>query len=137
MIRSYLIDTHVLIWWLAGDKRLSRGTVELLEDMQNNILIASPSLHEYAIKAAGGGMPFTARELVTAADRLAITILPFNWAATLVYSRVKLPHKDPFDRAIVAQALAHNVPLITADKNILGSGLAELELINPGQTGAI
>jgi PIN domain nuclease of toxin-antitoxin system len=129
--RSYLLDTHVLVWWLAGDKRLSPKTVSLLEDKQNDVLIASASLHEYAIKEAKGDMPFDSGTLVAAVSQLGLTVLPFSWTALLLYAQVALPQKDPFDKAIVALAMVHSVPLITADRNILKTSLPGLSLINP------
>jgi PIN domain nuclease of toxin-antitoxin system len=135
MTRSYLLDTHVLIWWLAGDERLSPKTVALLEDRRNDVLIAGASLHEYAIKEAKGDMPFDSGTLVAAVSQLGLTVLPFGWTAVLLYGQVALPQKDPFDKAIVVLAMAHSVPLITADRNILKTSLPGLTLINPGQQG--
>ncbi len=126
---AYLADTHILIWWLVGDRRLSARVLKLLDDPAQAVFISSVSLHEYAIKAAAGGMPITPAALEQVWPQLQLELLAFSPAATVGYQSVKLAHKDPFDRALIVQALANNLTFITADQQILNQSIPNLKLL--------
>jgi len=118
----FLLDTHVLLWWLVGDPRLGATAHELLRDASNEVLLSAVSVLEMAIKAAPGGLvlPVTSGEL--AADAVAedgFTPLPITLEHAAAVERLPRIHADPFDRLLVAQAQVEGVPLVTADR-VLG-----------------
>jgi PIN domain nuclease of toxin-antitoxin system len=111
-----LLDTHALLWWLDGDERLSLPARAFLADAGNEVLVSAASAWEIATKARIGKLPGA---LEVAADvlgclrrqgfsALAITVSDGQRAGAL-----SGPHKDPFDRMLIAQALALDVPLVT------------------------
>lgn len=113
-----------------ADKRLSKNLVAVLEDSQNQICISSVSLHEYAIKNDVSSMPISLSQLERNWAKLSLEILGFNIKDALVYQTVKLTTKDPFDRAIVAQALANKITLITNDQAIINQKVPNLKIIS-------
>lgn len=111
---TYLIDTHILIWWLADDPTLPAGPREVIADGGNDIVVSAVSVAEIAIKTSLGklDMPVTAREAlaISGFDELPLTA---SHAARLE----KLPwhHRDPFDRMLIAQAQHEGYVFVTVD----------------------
>ena len=117
-----LLDTHLLLWAAAGDKRLPKAARRLIENLDNELLFSAASLWEIAIKRGLGREDFQVdprmlrRALVdNGYSELAIT-------SEHVISIDQLPssHKDPFDRLLVAQALVEGITLLTSDAQIAG-----------------
>lgn len=113
-----LLDAHTFLWFIAGDKRLSTVGRSLIEDPNNNSLVSATTLWEIAIKTSLGrlilGVPFD--ELVH--DQIqnnGFGILPIE--VEHLKSLVNLPfhHRDPFDRLLVAQAIAEEIAIVSAD----------------------
>ncbi len=118
---NVLVDTHAILWWFAGDKRLSSSAKRILENPVNRRSVSVASLWEIAIKIGTGGL--TARDLTLGiiVDRLAeqeFAIVPIRVADLLRLELLPPIHRDPFDRLLIAQALEENVPLLTADRLI-------------------
>lgn len=113
-----LLDTHVFVWFIGGEERLSRAARELLQDRENEILISVASLWEIAIKHSLGKLdlerPF-AELIPEQLDRQGITILPLELAHLTEVDRLPFHHRDPFDRVIAAQALSERIPVISVD----------------------
>ncbi|WP_160000512.1 type II toxin-antitoxin system VapC family toxin [Roseomonas sp. 18066] len=112
-----LLDTHLLIWALAEPARLDAATRAVLEDAGNEVLFSAASLWEIAIKAGLGRPDFAVDpgQVLAAALETGFTELPVRAAATLGVARLPPLHRDPFDRLLVAQAMAEPVRLYTAD----------------------
>jgi PIN domain nuclease of toxin-antitoxin system len=114
-----LLDTHALLWWLAGDPQLSKPAYATIEDESNQILISAATAWEIATKVRIGKLPHhagIARDLPThMADQgfsgLAITIDHGQRAGMLPG-----PHRDPFDRMLIAQAHAEGIPLVSNEE---------------------
>jgi PIN domain nuclease of toxin-antitoxin system len=109
-----LVDTHVVLWWLADDPELSATAREAIADPANEPLVSTASVWEIAIKRARGKLE--------APDDLLETVVHegFSWlsvGAAHAWQVQKLPmhHRDPFDRLLVAQALTEGLPIVTAD----------------------
>ena len=113
-----LLDTHAFLWWLDGDRRLSSRGRRLIADSTAEVFVSAASAWEISIKAAAGKLPGA---LDVAADipgclesqgfrPLDITIGHAQRAGSL-----PLRHRDPFDRMLVAQALAEELPLLSND----------------------
>lgn len=109
-----MVDTHALLWWLTDDSSLSPTARRGLADPDTEALVSVASVWEIAIKRALGKL--------TAPDDLPERIIDegFSWLAVTplhAWEVRNLPghHRDPFDRLMVAQALAENLPVVTAD----------------------
>jgi PIN domain nuclease of toxin-antitoxin system len=114
---NLLLDTHVLIWYIAGNSSLKPATIDLLEKTENDLSISVASLWEIAIKVGKGkldlGIEF--HELEGILDRLNIQILPILFGDLNVQRTLPFHHTDPFDRLIISQAINQNLVLISAD----------------------
>ena len=113
----YLIDTPILIWYNKGDRRLSSRIVNLIENPDELIYVSKVSLWEITIKSALGkldiGIPFL--ELEPFLQNKGFTIIDFEFAALNILHTLPFHHGDPFDRLIIAQAIANHLPLISDD----------------------
>lgn len=113
-----LLDTHSLLWFVGGDNRLSSQARSLIKDLDNEVLISVASLWEIVIKTGLGkldlGSPFESfvEEHVLLND---IKILGIGLRHLDELNRLPLHHRDPFDRLIIAQALAEDLPLVAKD----------------------
>jgi PIN domain nuclease of toxin-antitoxin system len=118
---KYLLDTHVLLWWLVGDARLSQTAMDLIADPENNVLVSSASAWEIAIKHRLGklGAPEEiATDLPTLITRARMMELPISLDHAIVAGGLDWAHRDPFDRMLVAQADTDDLFLITNDATI-------------------
>ncbi len=119
---TYLIDTQVLIWFQAVDSRLKPSIYELLTDLQNKIWVSQVSLFEIAIKQKLNKLPeldLSINRIVELIENDGIGILRISNNHIAAYDNLPLLpiHRDPFDRLILATALAENLPIISSDKN--------------------
>lgn len=111
-----LLDTHALIWWLAGDEALSRRAREVIGDEANSIAVSAASAMEIATKFRIGKLPDAALlaqdfEAIIADQgfaELAITVHHARLAGEM-----NIAHKDPFDRLLIAQAQSEDMMLIS------------------------
>lgn len=109
-----LLDTHVLLWALTGDARLGKARAMIL-DRANDIAVSTASYLELAIKASQGKIDVDLGQIRSAVDASGYDELPIVGAHTEVLAGLPWHHKDPFDRILVAQALAEPMRLLTAD----------------------
>jgi PIN domain nuclease of toxin-antitoxin system len=119
---AILIDTHILIWWCAGRLRQDEAIYQTIADPTQQVLVSAASFYEIAQKQRTGKFP--PFDFVTAAaenrfEELALSATTANLAGLLEY-----PHRDPFDRILLAESIHRNLVLATADSKILDSGLA-------------
>jgi PIN domain nuclease of toxin-antitoxin system len=111
-----LLDTHALIWWLAGDKALSRRTREAIADETNSVAVSVASAMEISTKFRIGKLPDAALlahdfEAIIAKQgfaELAITVRHARLAGEM-----NIAHKDPFDRLLIAQARTESMVLVS------------------------
>ncbi len=113
-----LLDTHMLLWWLADDDRLSKKARELVADPANTLSISAATAWEIAIKQALGKVTVdgTLEEAVREQGFVLLRVTFSHAAETLMLPAI---HRDPFDRMLVAQARVENLQLLTADPHIL------------------
>lgn len=113
-----LLDTHALLWWLDGDRRLTRRARVAIADHGNRVMVSAASAWEISIKAHLGKLPGAldvAADIAGAVrsqqfDALDISILHAQRAGHLPG-----PHRDPFDRMLAAQAQLEDLPIVTND----------------------
>jgi PIN domain nuclease of toxin-antitoxin system len=111
-----LLDTHALIWWLAGDETLSRRAREAIGDEANSVAVSAASAMEVATKFRIGKLPAAALlardfEAIVAGQgfaELSITVRHARLAGEM-----NIAHRDPFDRLLIAQALAEDMALVS------------------------
>lgn len=125
--RSYLLDTHVLIWLSSDLARIPKAVIETLEDMEANLYVSSVCFWELAIKQSQGKFDADVR-----LDRLArsrgIQELAISSKYTDVVRELPLLHGDPFDRMMVAQAMVEGMVLVTADRRLASYPVAVLQV---------
>jgi PIN domain nuclease of toxin-antitoxin system len=113
-----LLDTHVLIWLVEGDKNLSTVARSAIEDEDNSLYLSIASLWEITIKLSLGKL-----DLQLSVDEMVesflipggIEILQIETSHLSILRDLPLQHRDPFDRLIIAQAQAEKMTLISAD----------------------
>jgi PIN domain nuclease of toxin-antitoxin system len=115
-----LLDTHVLIWLVGQPTRLDAMTRRHLEDEDNEILFSAASIWEIAIKVSLGRNDFIFRPEQVMSQARVIGLIEAPVTAALASQVASLPmhHRDPFDRLIVAQAIAEPAHLYTADPQL-------------------
>jgi PIN domain nuclease of toxin-antitoxin system len=116
---GYLIDTHVLLWWLFDDPKLSRSAFELIRDPDNTIMVSSASGWEIATKHRLGKLPHAGKAVEKLSELLRasrIDVLPISLEHALRAGSLPGPHRDPFDRMIIAQGQIEKLPIITSDR---------------------
>jgi PIN domain nuclease of toxin-antitoxin system len=111
-----LLDTVAFIWAIGSPERLSRKASAAIQPERAIIEVSAISLSEIAIKHAKGRLNLPKSNVLSALENLKLQVLPYT--ATHAYEHFGLPlhHADPFDRQIIAQALAEDIPVVTADE---------------------
>ena len=120
-MKKYLIDTHILIWALQNNPKLSNKLKQILEDDNNAIWISQVSLFEIAIKQKLGKIPdvkMSIEELIKELILVDFQILPIKNEHINAYNTIQLVdnHRDPFDRLLIATAFQEDISLISADE---------------------
>jgi PIN domain nuclease of toxin-antitoxin system len=112
-----LLDTHALIWWFGNEAKLSRRACSIITNHNNTVLVSAAIAWELAIKVNLG--KFDALALTTELPRYTeeegFEELPISMDQAVRAGLLPLHHRDPFDRLLVAQAQALNVPILSAD----------------------
>ena len=110
-----LLDTHVLLWWLTDDPRLGASARQTIADAQNEVFVSAATGWEVAIKRALGKLR-APDELETEIKDEGFVPLPITFRHAEQAGALPLLHRDPFDRVLIAQALAGDLILITNDE---------------------
>ncbi len=112
-----LLDTHILLWALAGDKRIN-AVREIILDDDTEVFISAASWWELAIKIGLGKLDADLKELRHASQVSGFRELPVLGSHTEALLNLSPIHKDPFDRLLVAQAITEPMRLMTADNTL-------------------
>ena len=116
---SYLIDTHILLWWLFDDPKLDNECRDIIRNPDCRIIVSSATAWEIATKYRLGKLP-EAKQLVEQYSQILhqakFIELAITTAHALRAGSLPIDHRDPFDRMLMAQAEEENFPLITYDK---------------------
>lgn len=119
---KFILDTHILIWWLLNDEKLPDSALSLIKDPRNQVLVSVVSAWEISIKVSLKKLQFPLDEL-----EMAITNNGFNSLAITISHAVKcatipMHHQDPFDRMLIAQSSVESARLLTHDKLLTSYG---------------
>jgi PIN domain nuclease of toxin-antitoxin system len=112
---SLLLDTHVVLWWLADDPALDDDIKDRLDD-EPDVCVSAATIWEVAIKQAIGKLP-EPPELAEQVRDSGFIPLPVSARHAIAAGRLPMIHRDPFDRILVAQAQCENLTLVTRDRN--------------------
>jgi PIN domain nuclease of toxin-antitoxin system len=113
---NILLDTHALLWWLDGDRRMSRRARAVLGDEDNTVFVSAASAWELATKARLGKLPGAievASDLAGCLAQQAFQELPISVVHAQRAGGLRIDHRDPFDRMLIAQAQMEDLPLVT------------------------
>ncbi len=124
-----LLDTHALLWWLDGDKRLSKPARDFIGDEAHTVFVSAASAWEIATKVRIGKLPGAvdvAADLAACVTSQGFSELPISLADGARAGSLPGPHRDPFDRMLIAQAQAHDLPLISNEAVFDGYGIRRL-----------
>lgn len=111
-----LLDTHVLLWVLAGDKRLTRSSRDILTDA-DTVVVSVVSAWEIALKA-GAGKLRAPDDLEDAVRESGLGMTTLDFADVAESARLPLRHPDPFDRILVAQARVRGLTIMSKDRQL-------------------
>lgn len=115
---NLLLDTHALLWWLYDDPKLSRKARAAIENPDQRILVSSASAWEIATKVRIGKLPEVgdvAGKLSAYLRRERFEALPISLDHALAAGSLPGPHRDPFDRMLIAQARMDKLRVLTID----------------------
>ena len=113
-----LVDTHVFLWWVEGDRALPVKAGAALADRDNECLISLVSVWELAIKAGLGKLKLALpvqRYVIEHVAANGFRMLDIQMAHVGRVESLAAHHGDPFDRLLIAQALEERIPVVTAD----------------------
>lgn len=128
-----LLDTNVFIWSLANVDKLGRRALADISNNNNQVYVSSISLLECAIKIRTGKLKFSLdfSQVDVFLEEANIQQIAFDsWAAEHYIKLPELSWSDPFDAAIIAQATAKHMTLVTSDSNILESNIVDLRTLD-------
>lgn len=126
-----LLDTHVFLWFISGDARLPDGLRDTIRDLNNEVYLSVVSLWEATIKYQLGKLPLPQSPetyIPTMRQKHQITSLSLDEASVSRLVNLPVLHRDPFDRMLVCQALAHGLILVTVDEAIIRYSVPALSI---------
>jgi PIN domain nuclease of toxin-antitoxin system len=115
---GFFLDTSVLIWWLAEPARLSSAATSCIADPENQISCSVVNLWEIQIKVKLGKLDLDlplAEIHRWVVEQEGWLLLPVQWPHIRRLDQLPVPHKDPFDRLLIAQAVEECLPLVRVD----------------------
>ena len=124
-MRGYLLDTHALLWWLHEPEALSAEAREVIEHERNTVHLSAATGWEIGIKSAIGQLNVPNHLMQTVQDQ-SFVALPITFKVGLAVASLPFHHRDPFDRLMIAQALAEDLVLITRDAHMRLYDVAQL-----------
>lgn len=116
-----LLDTHVFLWWIADDERLSSKARRAIGDGRNEVLVSAVSAWEIVVKHELGRLTLPEAPDKFVPNQLranAFGALPATVSHALAVARLPALHRDPFDRLLIAQAMVESLTLVSADEDL-------------------
>ena len=116
-----LLDTHAFLWSITGDDRLSKTAEEIFLDPDNNLFFSAASFWEICIKMSLGKLSLKRGWFKTIQEEMrinAVQWLPVEMQHCVELTKLPFHHRDPFDRMLIAQALAEDLQLLSRDGHL-------------------
>lgn len=122
-----LLDTHLVLWAIAGPGQLPAKAETLIEDPDNEVVVSAISIWEIAIKyslrrGSPNDMPISGAEALRHCQAAGYTFLPITPEHAAAVDDLPPHHQDPFDRMLVAQATVEPLRLLTRDARMAAYG---------------
>ncbi|MBD2434299.1 MULTISPECIES: type II toxin-antitoxin system VapC family toxin [Fischerella] len=117
-----LLDTHIFLWFISGDNRLSADVRDAIRDSDNEVYLSVVSIWESIVKYQLGKLPLPLSPeiyLPKQRERHQIANLDLDEGSVTQLTKLPLLHRDPFDRMLICQALQHNLTIATVDPEII------------------
>jgi PIN domain nuclease of toxin-antitoxin system len=111
-----LLDTHALIWWLTDDPHLSYAAEAAIAHPDKEVFVSAVAGYEIAYKQRSGRLPRIPGNLSAELRRQSMRILPISLDHAVAAAALPGPHSDPWDRIMMAQALAEDCTVTTVDR---------------------
>ena len=114
-----LLDTHTFLWWLDGDRRLSRKARALIAEDTNAVFVSAASAWEISTKARLGKLPGAvdvAADITGCVASQGFTGLDITIIHAQRAGRLPGKHRDPFDRMLIAQAQYEDLPIVSNER---------------------
>jgi PIN domain nuclease of toxin-antitoxin system len=124
-----LLDTHTLIWWMTDDSHLSNTARTAIQQVGNVALVSAASAWEIATKFRLGRLPLAKdllKDFIPELQIHRIEILSISAEHGLRAGLLPGPHKDPFDRMLIAQAQAEELSIVSNDRALDGYGVLRI-----------
>lgn len=124
-----LLDTHALLWWLDGSRRLSRKARAAIGDEANSVFVSAASAWEITTKARLGKLPGAVDVAADVAGCVAgqgFSAMDITIPHAQRAGRLPGDHRDPFDRMLVAQAHLEDLPVVSDDDVFDGYGVTRI-----------
>lgn len=114
---TYLLDTHIILWWLEDSHELRHETKSLIMNPEHRMLISTASIWEINIKIGIGKLKVS-KEYTDILVNDGFEVLDIQLSHTMKVLELPGFHGDPFDRILIAQAMIEEATLVTRDKKI-------------------
>ncbi|HZV88502.1 MAG TPA: type II toxin-antitoxin system VapC family toxin [Candidatus Binatus sp.] len=111
-----LLDTVAFLWAIDSPELISRAAASVLADESALLEISAISISEIAVKRARGKLDFSRADVEQGIADLRVRVLPYAAEHSFRLFELPLHHTDPFDRQIIAQAMAEDIPVVTSDR---------------------
>lgn len=116
-----LLDTHIFLWFISGDKRLSEDMLYIIRDTNNDVYLSVVSQWEAIVKYQLGKLPLPQPPnvyLPVQRQKHQIASLSLDEASVSQLAYLAKIHHDPFDRMLICQAIEHGLTIVTVDDAI-------------------
>ena len=116
-----LLDTHIFLWFISGDKRLPESMRDSIRDLNNEVYLSVVSLWEAIVKYQLGKLPLPKPPetyLPKQRELHQISSLPLDEASVSQLAKLPAIHRDPFDRMLICQAMKYELTIVTVDNVI-------------------
>ncbi|MBO9671830.1 MAG: type II toxin-antitoxin system VapC family toxin [Sphingobacteriaceae bacterium] len=114
---NLLLDTHIIIWFITNDDKLSKKTKNLIEDSKNKCFVSIATYWELSIKYALGRLNLnsTIEEIFSIIEKSGFDILPITLNHIIQLSKLEHFHNDPFDRLMISQSIIEKLYMVSND----------------------
>ncbi len=116
-----LLDTNALLWATVQPQLLTPAAANAIADEKNTIIVSAASAWEIGTKVRLGKLPMAVSleaDFIDTIRRAGYTLVPIDVETALRAARLMATHRDPFDRILAAQALAADMPIVSADSKL-------------------